>query len=275
MEGSLGRGRRRTRTLGAALVCAVLGATALATGCGKSRQETGTMQRSPASEAEWASLQKTQRTLAEQRGRLATADPADPGTAALRRQTAALAAELNARLVGFINADPPVQGQPLTRRQQAAIRMKSDEDILLAHEFIDAGGDYQRALEIYQEALAVDPGYARLEEELAKAQARRYTTREAFAQLKKGMSQDEVRGLLGAPNLHSVRDYPDRGVVGWFYPKDASGAAAAVWFAKSDGGYAVYLFDFDALQPQGAGQTLGAPVEPPRPPQTSRTPSAT
>lgn len=273
MEGSLGRVRRRTRRLGVALVCAVLGTAALATGCGKSRDEAGAAPRSPASEAEWAWLQKTQQTLAEQRARLAAADPADTKIAdALHKQTAALAAELNARLVGFINADPPMQGQPLTRRQQAAIRMKSDEDVLLAREFIDAGGDYQRAIEIYKEALAVDPGYARLEEELAKAQARRYTTREAFAQLKKGMSQDEVRGLLGPPNLHSVRDYPNRGVVGWFYPRDASGAAAAVWFAKSDGGYALYLFDFDALQPQAPGQAPGVSAEPPRAP---RAPAAT
>lgn len=261
MQGRPGRGRRRTRKLRAALVCAVLGTAALATGCGPSRDEAGAERRSPASETEWAWLQKTQRTLAEQRARLAATDPADPKIAGLRKQTAALTTELNARLVGFINADPPVQGQPLSARQKAAIRMKSDEDLLLAREFIDQGGDYQRAIEIYKEALAVDPGYARLEEELAKAQARRYTTRDAFAQLKKGMSQDEVRGLLGPPNLHSVKDYPDRGVIGWFYPRDASGAAAAVWFAKSEGGYAVYLFDFDALS--APGQT---PAEPPQAP---------
>ena len=254
--------------LAVALVCALLGTAALATGCGPTRNETGTEPRQATSEAEWAWLQKTQQTLAEQRTRLAATDPVDPRTAALRKQTAALTAELNARLVAFINADPPVQGQPLSVRQKAAIRMKSDEDILLAREFIDQGGDYQRAIEIYKEALATDPGYARLEEELARAQARRYVTRDAFAQLKKGMTQDEVRGLLGPPNLHSVKDYPDRGVIGWFYPKDASGAAAAVWFAKSEAGYAVYLFDFDALQPQAPGQTPGAPAEPPRRPQT-------
>jgi tetratricopeptide (TPR) repeat protein len=263
------------RKLAAALVCAVLGAAALATGCGPSREEPEAAQRSPAAQAEWAWLQKTQRALTEQRGRLA-ADPADPKNAAAREALRRQTAELNARLVAFINADPPVQGQPLTARQQAAIRMKSDEDLLLAREFIDEGGDYQRAIEIYKEALAIDPGYARIEEELAQAQARRYTTREAFAQLKKGMSQDEVRALLGPPNLHSVKDYPARGVVGWFYPRDASGAAAAVWFAKSngsnggnggDGGYAVYLFDFDALQPQSPGQSEPPPL--PRAPSTT------
>jgi tetratricopeptide (TPR) repeat protein len=268
------------RKLAAALVCSVLGTAALA-GCGPSREEPEAARRSPAAEAEWAWLQKAQRTLAEQRARLAAVDPADSKNAAAREALRKQTAELNARLVAFINADPPVQGQPLTRRQQAAIRMKSDEDILLAREFIDTGGDYQRAMEIYKEALAIDPGYARLEEELARAQARRYTSREVFAQLKKGMSQDEVRALLGPPNLHSVRDYPDRGVVGWFYPKDASGAAAAVWFAKSNGGdggnggnggYAVYLFDFDALQPPAPGAT---PPEPPRMPQTPQMPAAT
>ncbi len=268
MQGSFRRGWRRTHKLAAALVCAVLGTAALTTGCGPSREEPGAARRNSATEAEWSWLQKTQQALAEQRGRLAAADPTDPKTAAARETLRKQTAELNARLVGYINADPPLQGQPLSGRQQAAVRMKSDEDLLLAREFIAEGGDYQRAIEIYKEALAVDPGYARIEEELAKAQARRYTTREAFAQLKNGMSQEEVRVLLGPPNLHSVKDYPARGVVGWFYPKDASGAAAAVWFAKSngsDGGYAVYLFDFDALQPQAPG----VPAEPPRAPSTT------
>jgi hypothetical protein len=70
-----------------------------------------------------------------------------------------------------------------------------------------------------------------------------------------------------------VREYPDRGVVGWFYPKDASGTAAAVWFAKNDGHdgrYAVYLFDFDAIKPPAT-----VPVLPATPPRPSSAPSAT
>lgn len=261
MEGSPGRGRLLTRQLGTAPVCALLAAVLLAGGCGAAKGAGD--RRSPAPGAEWAWLEKSRQTLEEQRARLAAADPTPTpaGTAAreaLRKQTAALAGELDRRLVAFINADPPVQGQPLTERQKAALRMKSDEDDVLARQLIDEGGDYQRAIAIYKEDLAVNPGDPRLEEELARAQARRYMARETFAQLKKGMSQDEVRGLLGAPNPHSVRDYPDRGVVGWFYPKDASGAAAAVWFAKNDGQYAVYLFDFDAIKPPAAASAPSA-----------------
>jgi hypothetical protein len=265
MERSPGRGRPLTRQLGRAFVCALLATAALAGGCGDAGKETGD-RRNPAAGAEWAWFEKARKTLEEQRTRLAAADPA-PTTAstaareALRKQTTALAGELDRRLVALINADPPVQGQPMTERQKVALRMKGDEDIILARQLIDEGGDFQRAIAIYKEDLEVDPGDPRLEEELAKAQARRYMARETFAQLKKGMSQDEVRGLLGAPNPHSVRDYPDRGVVGWFYPKDASGAAAAVWFARNDGHdgpYAVYLFDFDAIKPPATLPTVPA-----------------
>ena len=63
------------------------------------------------------------------------------------------------------------------------------------------------------------------------------------------MTQDEVRRLLGPPNLQDVRPYPERGVTAWFYPKDASGAAAAVWFRKDGAETTAYQVDFNALQP--------------------------
>lgn len=250
-----------------ALVCALLALLTpllLAGGCGPAKKESGD-RRNPEAGVEWAWLEKTRTTLEEQRARLAAADPSPTAAStaareALRKQTLALAGELDRRLVALINADPPVQGQPMTGRQKAALRMKGEEDIVLARQLIDEGGDYQRAIAIYEEDLAIDPGDPRLEEELAKAQGRRYMSREVFAQLKKGMSQEEVRGLLGAPNPHSVRDYPDRGVVGWFYPKDSSGAAAAVWFAKADGRYASYLFDFDAIKPPAPARPASTPA---------------
>jgi hypothetical protein len=281
MAASPGRRRPLTRHLGMALVCALLGAAFLAGGCGPAAKETGD-RRSPSADAEWTWLETTRKTLAEQRARLAAADPTPTPASfaareALHKQTTALAGELNRRLVAFINADPPVQDQPMTERQKAALRMKSDEDVVLARQLIDEGGDYQRAIAIYEEDLAVDPGDPQLESELAKARARRYMAREIFAQLQKGMSQDEVRGLLGAPNSHSVKEYPDRGVVGWFYPKDASAAAAAVWFAKNDGHdgrYAVYLFDFDAIKPPATmpalPETSAQPLKPPSAPVLPR-----
>lgn len=246
------------------LLCAALLPAGGAGGCGAGQPEAAG--RSPAADAEWAWLQRTRTALDEQRIRLA-GGPADPQ---LARQTQALAEELDRRLVEFLNADPPVQGQPLSSRQKAALRLKSDEDVQLARAFIERGGDYQRAIDIYEEALAVDPGNPGLGQELARAQARRYVARAAFAQVRNGMDQDAVRRLLGQPNLNHVRVYPGKGpgkgeVVGWFYPRDASGAAAAVWFHQEDGRFTVYLADFGAPPPpQQAAPTGPSPGVPRR-----------
>lgn len=256
---------RRLRRPGAVLLWSFL-LPALLAGCGPSTAEKETAGQGPsrassASDAEWAWLQKTKATLEGQRSKLAAAGPAgsaaDPKPA---RETEILSLEFNRRLVEFLNANPPVQGEPASERQKAALRMKSDEDILLARQFIEQGGDYQRAIEIYKEALAVDPGNPRLREELARAQARRYMTRETFEQVKEGMGEEEVRAFLGQPNLHNVREYPDRGVVGWFYPKDSSGRAAAVWLHEEGGRATVYLLDFDALEPRTPAETTPPPV---------------
>ncbi len=255
----------RDPLLGPLLIMLLTGmAGALACGpSGKPGGEGGAAEpgaHSQAAGAEWSWLQATKQDLDRRRAALAT-EGADPK---LARETADLALEFNRRLVEIINADPPVQGEPASERQQAAIRMKSDEEIVLAHQFIEQGGDYQRAIEIYKEALAVDPGNPRLREELTRAQARQYLTRQAFAKVKEGMEPDEVRSLLGQPNLHNVRQYPDRGVIGWFYPKDASGAAAAVWFHKEAGRTTVYLLDFDALDPLDPKAPPAAPAPPGR-----------
>jgi hypothetical protein len=234
----------RARRHGAALLCGAL-LLAVAPGCGRRAAEKAARPESSESQTEWAWLQRTKADLDARRARLA-AQP-DPR---LQKETQALSDELNRRLAAFLNADPPIQGEPLSERQKAALRMKSDEEIELARTWIEQGGDFQRAIDIYKEALVVDPDNPRLKEDLARAEGGRYMKRETFAQVQKGMEPDEVRRLLGAPNLNNVRSYPERGITGWFYPRDAGGDAAAVWFHKEDGKTVVYLTDFDALHPQ-------------------------
>jgi hypothetical protein len=261
----------------------LLGALALFPGCGTPREERQEERQAEVTVAQWDWLQQTKQRLDEQRERLAQlesrAEPGKPPSAELlplRKEVEDLAEDFNRRLVEYVNAHAS-SGETPGERQLAAIRMKSDEDILLAREYVEEAGDYRRAIEIYETALAADPENPRLRTELETAKARRYITRERFALVREGMTQDEIRRLLGPPNLQDVRDYPERGVTAWFYPKDASGAAAAVWFRTGDSTIEAYQLDFDAIQPPAASPPAGTPGTPRRPvarPQATPAPPA-
>jgi len=258
-----------------------LGALAAA-GCGG--QVEPDRQTRVGAEAEWAWLVAAKRQLDARRGQLAALgepaapQPAPPAGAAadlsprdrLAREVDALAQQLGRRLVAYINANPPIEGTPLSARQLAAIRMKSDEEIVVAHEFIARAGDYRRACEIYEAALAADPQNPQLREELQRAEAARFIAASRFSRAAPGMTPEEIRAALGPPNTHDVRAYTDKGVVGWFYPKNAAGAAAAVWFEKRDGKLTVFLCDWNALPAPVAGPP--APVVVPAPPHRAPPP---
>jgi hypothetical protein len=246
------------RLAAAALAAFLLLAPAGLTGCSGKEANPKADGQAAAADAEWAWLQQAKKTIDARRLELAQAPPA--AKEARRKEVAALGEELDRRLVDFINANPPAQGEKPAGRLLDAIRMKSGEDIALAHQFIEQGGDYRRAIEICEAALAIDPANPRLKQELASARAHRYMTAERFAQVKKGMTEDEVRALLGQPNVRNVRDFPERGVTAWFYTKDADGRAAAVWFSKESGAYAVYLADFDAVEPHKDAPAASKPA---------------
>jgi outer membrane protein assembly factor BamE (lipoprotein component of BamABCDE complex) len=243
------------------LLLLLLGGGGLA-GCGSGSREGGSGQ--VAADQEWLWLSRHKQELDQKREELAAdgspQGPQAPDTAKLAREVEARTAELDRRLIDFINAHPPVQGEPLTHRQQAAIRMKSEEDLSLAREHAEKGGDYQRAAEICEAALAIDPDNPALKEELERIRAARFMTADRFSQARKGMTPAEVREALGGPNPHNVRAYPDRGIEAWFYPKDETGAAAGVWFEKKqrEEDTRVYQLDFDAIRP-------GAPAAAPAP----------
>lgn len=157
-------------------------------------------------------------------------------------------------LVEFFNEYPMLEGEEPSDLHLQALRMKSDEDILVAKEYIEKGGNYQKAISIYEAALAVDPDNPEVQQALEEAQATRYMTEERFSQVKKGMTEDEVRELLGQPNIYNVKTYEDRGVTAWFYPKNPQRAAAAVFFRPRGGELTVYRMDFDAVETGGEAE---------------------
>lgn len=252
--------RRTMSTFTAACIgLALLGLVA----CGPSQEE-----QAAAAQAEQltqleegkAALDAKRQELADLQGELGAIDESEEGAAdrqaelegeisRLEGEVIDASEELSSAVVDFINADPPIEGEPLTESQQAGIRIKSAEDMVVAREHIDKGGDYRRAIDIYNQALQVDPDNPDLQAALAEAEELRWMTQERFSEVKKGMSTDEVRATLGQPNLRNVRDYPEREVTAWFYPTHENGAAAAVWFrAGKSGDQEVYQTKFEAIE---------------------------
>ena len=256
------------------VVCCVL-SVALLVACGPGGPKVD-----PAVEAEWTWLTESKEKLDGLRAELAgvqkalqTADPETSGeegeaggetveamtakAETLEGEVANLTDEFGTRLVTFLN-DPSnqmIEGEPLTERQSAAIRMKSSEDIALAAEYIEKGGDYRRAIDILTTSLQLDPDNTKVQAALETATSNRYMSEERFAGVKKGMSQTEVREVLGQVNLRNIREYPDRNVVAWFYATAEGGAAAAVWFRedKKSGERVAYQIKYDAVEGAGGG----------------------
>jgi outer membrane protein assembly factor BamE (lipoprotein component of BamABCDE complex) len=226
--------------------------------CGSEEREAQAKQ--AARQAEWTWLQTSQGELAKLKQEVRAAQAALDGAAedakaaaqasleAAEKQAIALEEEFGRRLVEYINADPIIQGEAPTQSQLDALRMKSDADIAMAQEYVELGGDYRRAIDILETARSVDPDNPKLLAELEKHKTLRYATQERFDQVKRGMTQDEVRAVLGPVNLRNIRDYPERKVVAWFYPKEAGGAAA-VFFETKDDRLVVYKVDFEAVKP--------------------------
>ena len=252
------RSRAMPVKLGSAALGLFLLALALLAACGGPVEEDSEARtHAVAAHAEWVWLKRARQELDAKRPELARAeaearqagkDPAaDPALQALTRDVDTRTDELRRRLLAFLNDNPPVVGAKPSGRTLEAIRMKSDEDILVASEHMRQGGDYRAAIDIYEAALAVDPDNPRLRQALERAQSLRYMTRERFDRVQEGMAADQVRALLGPPNVHDIREYPERGVTAWFYARDAKGAAAAVWFETKKDHQVVYEVDFDAL----------------------------
>jgi hypothetical protein len=240
--------------------------------CAPSEQEAGSPE---ASAAAFAALEQKKTELDAKRAELADLDaqiaaadapdaaPPAEGTAAaadlqakrdaLAKDVAALAGTFVNDIATWINDSGIVVGQPLSPEQQQAFRWKSAEDMAIAQEYIDQGGDYQRALDIYNQSLAQDPENPDLKAAIARAEEMRYVTQERFDQVKKKMTQAEVKAILGPVYLRNVQKYEDKGVVAWFYRKEGGGAAG-VYFQeknKGTGDWVVYDADFDV--PQGGG----------------------
>jgi hypothetical protein len=119
----------------------------------------------------------------------------------------------------------------------------------MGDQFMGVLSRYDRAISFYQDALAVDPGNADARARITLAQSRRFVPMTAFANVKNGMKEDDVRGLVGLPREDWIKQVVQNNRVYsvWIYPK-GDGGAAAVYF---DNGV-VYHTNWNAAAPPAA-----------------------
>ena len=135
----------------------------------------------------------------------------------------------------FDRTHDPRAGQVLAR-----------EKIIMGDEYMQYLSRYDKALELYQAAVELDPTSVEARKRVELAQQRRFASMTAFANVKNGMKEDDVRRLVGLPREDWIKQVVQNSRVYsvWIYPKE-DGGASAIYF---DNGV-VYHTNWNAAAP--------------------------
>jgi tetratricopeptide (TPR) repeat protein len=106
-------------------------------------------------------------------------------------------------------------------------------------------GNYKKAVEVFNDALALDPGNAEITALRDQASALRFMTQERFDTVTKKMTYEEVMAICGVANPKHIIEEIKRGksLVGWFYPT-VNKSAVGIYFQEG----LVYKTKFDAIK---------------------------
>ncbi len=120
------------------------------------------------------------------------------------------------------------------------------EKIMLGDEYMSVLSRYDKALDLYREALQLHPESVDAQQRIANAEQRRFVTMSAFSNVKTGMKESAVQGLVGLPREDWIKQVVQNNRVYsvWIYPK-AGGGASAIYF---DNGV-VYHTNWNAAAP--------------------------
>ena len=120
------------------------------------------------------------------------------------------------------------------------------EKILLGDEYMSVLSRYDKAIELYREALEYQPDSADAQQRVALAEKRRFVAMSDFANVKQGMKQEVVQQMVGLPREDWIKQVVQNNRVYsvWIYPK-ADGGASAIYF---DNGV-VYHTNWNAAAP--------------------------
>jgi tetratricopeptide (TPR) repeat protein len=141
------------------------------------------------------------------------------------------------QLVTYINNNPDSQEAKTAYADYLAK--------FVAPAFITEMGNYMKAVEVYDEALALDPLNAGIQARRDEAESLKFMTRERFDTITKGMYTNEVEAICGVANPKHIKEEEKRGktLVGWYYPT-ADRGAAGIYFQDDQ----VYNMKFDAIK---------------------------
>lgn len=131
-----------------------------------------------------------------------------------------------------------------------AASLLAREKIMLADQYMTVLSRYDKAIEVYREALELQPGSADATQRIAEAERRRFVAMSDFATVKTGMREDAVQRAVGLPREDWIKQVVQNNRVYsvWIYPK-SDGGAAAVYF---DNGI-VYHTNWNAAAPPRSG----------------------
>jgi len=133
-----------------------------------------------------------------------------------------------------------------------AAQLLAKEKIALGDEYMNVLSRYDRAIALYREAQQIDPANPVVGQRIVDAQQKRFVLMSAFATVKNGMKEDDVRSLVGLPREDWIKQVVQNNRVYsvWIYPK-SDGGAAAVYF---DNGV-VYHTNWNAAAPPAQTQS--------------------
>ncbi len=130
------------------------------------------------------------------------------------------------------------------------LNIYADEAILIARDTIFQAGDYKKAIDqldaasSYYDSLDLPP-YQPLVDEIATLRDMRLITRERFDLVKKNMTMDEVKEIVGYPYYQNIQRNEKQGVETWLYRKNEGGAAAIYFKMKTS---KMYNKNFEAVK---------------------------
>jgi hypothetical protein len=173
-----------------------------------------------------------------------------PSATATRKERIELALENLRKLEPTYNAfmDKVHEYHQRTGDPRAAALL-AREKIILGDEYMSVLSRYEKAIDLYREALELQPGSTDAQQRIAMAGEKRFVSMTAFANVKTGMKEDAVQRLIGLPREDWIKQVVQNSRVYsvWIYPK-ADAGAAAIYF---DNGI-VYHTNWNAAAPPAA-----------------------